>query len=107
MIEKTLKKNTLYGRVQAHQYDDSISQSVLEIKWRTPEGALIKVLKERFDKLPSELFKAKFEEAVHLASSPEWAEEQKQLYIVKLEFEIAERKRKIQLAKLTKKLGEE
>lgn len=105
---KILKENTLYGYVHVWQDEtpSGTAWSKLEIKWRNPEGRLLKVHSETFKRLPLDELEAKFEEAVRLVESPEWAEEQKKLYIEKLEYEIAERQRKIQLAKLTKRIGE-
>lgn len=103
-----LEKTTVYGRVYLWQseFPESEAWSNLELKWRNPEGRLIKVDSDSFKRLPLNELKAKFEEAVRLIESPEWAEEQKKRYIEKLELEIAERKRKIQIAKIVPHLGE-
>uniref|UniRef100_UPI00359C33CB hypothetical protein n=1 Tax=Lactococcus garvieae TaxID=1363 RepID=UPI00359C33CB len=103
-----LEKTTVYGRVHIWQSENPESEeySHLEIKWRNPEGRLIKIDSDSFERLPLNELKAKFEETVELIETPEWAEEQKKLYIEKLELEIAERKRKIQLAKIVHHLGE-
>lgn len=97
-----LEKTTVYGRVHLWQSENPKSEawSNLELKWRNPEGRLIKIDSDSFKRLPLNELKAKFDRAVELIKSPEWAEEQKKLYIEKLELEIAERKRKIQLANL-------
>lgn len=97
-----LEKTTVYGRVHLWQSENPESEawSNLELKWRNPEGRLIKVDSDSFERLPLNELKAKFKEAVRLVESSKWAEEQKKLYIEKLELEIAERKRKIQLANL-------
>ncbi|MCW2281474.1 hypothetical protein [Lactococcus lactis] len=103
-----LEKTTVYGRVYLWQSDElnSGTWSRFELKWRNPEGRLIKVDSDSFERLPEDELQTKFEEAVRLVESPEWDEEQKKLYIEKLEYEIAERQQKIQLAKLTKRIGE-
>ncbi|WP_307984072.1 hypothetical protein [uncultured Lactococcus sp.] len=103
-----LEKTTVYGRVQIWQseFPDSEAWSQIELKWRNPEGRLIKVDSDSFERLPLNELEAKFGRAVKLIESPKWAEEQKKRYIEKLELEIAERKRKIQLAKIVQHLGE-
>mgnify|MGYP006887199290 CR=1 FL=1 len=103
-----LEKTTAYGKVYLWQseFPGSEALSQIELKWRNPEGRLIKVDSDSFERLPLNELKAKFEEAVRFIESPEWAEEQKKRYIEKLELEIAERKRKIQLAKVVPHLGE-
>lgn len=97
-----LEKTTIYGKAYLWQSENPESEawSHFELKWRNPEGRLIKVDSDSFKPLPLNELKAKFEEAVRIVNSTEWAEEQKQRYIEKLELEIAERKRKIQLANL-------
>ncbi len=97
-----LEKTTVYGRVHLWQseFPESEAWSQFELKWRNPEGRLIKVGSDSFKRLPLNELKAKFDRAVELIKSPEWAEEQKKLYIEKLELEIVERKRKIRLANL-------
>ncbi|KAA8718799.1 hypothetical protein F4V47_01370 [Lactococcus garvieae subsp. garvieae] len=103
-----LEKQTLHGKVYVWQDDNpqGTKLSRIEIKWRNPEGRLIKSDSEVFDRLPLVHLKAKFEKAVELVENPEWIDEQEKNYIERLELEIADRQRKIQLAKLTKRLGE-
>lgn len=102
-----LEKTTVYGRVYVWQDDtpDGTAWSKLEIKWRNPEGRLIKVDSDCFERLPHDQLEAMFDEAVRMIESPEWLDEQEKAYIERLELEIADRQRKIQLAKLTKRLG--
>ncbi|KXT63196.1 hypothetical protein [Lactococcus sp. DD01] len=103
-----LDKQGLYGRVHIWQDDalDSTAWSKLRIQWRNPEGRLIVVDSDCFKRLPIEQLRAIFNEAVALIESSEWSDEQNRLYIEKLELEILERKRKIQLAKIVHNMGE-
>lgn len=103
-----LEKQALYGRVYIWQDDtpSGTAWSKLEIKWRNPEGHLIKVYGDTFKRVPIEQLKSKFDEASRMIESKKWLDEQEKIYIERLELEIADRQRKIQLTKLSKRLGE-